>query len=184
MVEDFDNDPLNTIKADALFDKYIDVYNKIMEKAPKGLSVGVHLCRGNFVKSRHFTEGSYDRIAVRLLQNLQVPILYLEFDTERAGTFEPLQHVPADKHLILGVVSSKYPKLEDFDDTVARVHEAARYIANGTGRTEKEALDQLSVSPQCGFASHSSGNAVTWDDMVAKLKLVKQVAENIWPGEA
>ncbi|CAI7643169.1 unnamed protein product [Penicillium discolor] len=184
MVEDFDNDPLNTIKADALFDKYIDVYNKIMEKAPKGLSVGVHLCRGNFVKSRHFTEGSYDRIAVRLLQNLQVPILYLEFDTERAGTFEPLQHVPADKHLILGVVSSKYPKLEDFDDTVARVRDAARYIANGTGRTEKEALDQLSVSPQCGFASHSSGNAVTWDDMVAKLKLVKQVAGKIWPGEA
>lgn len=184
MVEDFDNDPLNTIKADGLFDKYIDVYNKIMEKAPKGLSVGVHLCRGNFVKSRHFTEGSYDRIAVRLLQNLKVPILYLEFDTKRAGTFEPLRHVPVDKHLILGIVSSKYPKLEDFDDTVARVYEAARYIANGTGRTEKEALDQLSVSPQCGFASHSSGNAVTWDDMVAKLKLVKQVAEKVWPGEA
>lgn len=183
MVEDFDKDSLNTIKADGLFDKYIDVYNKIMEKAPKGLSVGVHLCRGNFVKSRHFTEGSYNRIAVRLLQNLKVPILYLEFDTERAGGFEPLQHLPADKHLILGVVSSKYPKLEDVNDTVARVDEAARHIANGTGRSEKEALNQLSVSPQCGFASHSSGNAVTWDDMVAKLKLVKQVAEKVWPGE-
>ncbi|CAI7664906.1 unnamed protein product [Penicillium discolor] len=184
MVEEFDKDSLNTIKADRLFDKYIDIYNKIMEKAPKGLSVGIHLCRGNFVKSRHFTEGSYNRIAVRLLQNLKVPILYLEFDTDRAGGFEPLQHLPADKHVVLGVVSSKYPKLEDFNDTVARVEEAARYIANGTGRSEKEALNQLSVSPQCGFASHSSGNAVTWNDMVAKLKLVKQVAEKIWPGEA
>lgn len=183
MIEDFDNDPLNVITADELLSKYIDVYNKITDDLPEGLHVGVHLCRGNFVKSRHFTEGSYDRIAVRLLQTLRVPTLYLEFDTERAGGFEPLEHAPVDKRLILGVVSSKYPKLEDYERTVARIYEAAGYIAKGSGQSEKEALNQLSVSPQCGFASHSSGNAVTWDDMVSKLKLVKRVADRVFPGE-
>ncbi|CAI7610621.1 unnamed protein product [Penicillium glandicola] len=183
MIEDFDKDPLNTTTADELLAKYIDVYNKIMEKAPRGLYVGLHLCRGNFVKSRHFTEGSYDRIAAGLMQDLKMPALYLEFDTERAGGFEPLQYLPADKHVILGVISSKYPKLEDFDATVARIYEAAGYIAKGSGRSERECLDQISVSPQCGFASHSSGNAVTWDDMVAKMKLVRQVADKVWPGE-
>ncbi|KAL1861087.1 hypothetical protein Plec18170_001602 [Paecilomyces lecythidis] len=183
MVEEFNNDLLNMIKADDLLAKYIDVYNKIMENVPQGLHVGIHLCRGNFVKSRHFTEGSYERIAVQLLEDLQVPTLYLEFDTERAGGFGPLQHLPANKNVVLGVVSSKYPKLEDFDHTVARIYEATQYIAKGSGKSEKESLNQVSVSPQCGFASHSSGNAVTWDDMVAKLKLVRRVADKIWPGE-
>lgn len=117
------------------------------------------------------------------MQDLQMPALYLEFDTDRAGGFKPLECLPVDKRVILGVISSKYPELEDFDATVARIHEAARYISKGTGRSEKESLDQVSVSPQCGFASHSSGNAVTWDDMVAKLKLVRRVADSIWPGE-
>ncbi|KAJ0418327.1 hypothetical protein BJY00DRAFT_315053 [Aspergillus carlsbadensis] len=184
MVEEFNNDPLNQIKADELLAKYINVYNQIMASVPPGLHIGIHLCRGNFVKSRHFTEGAYDRIAVQLFQSLQVPILYLEFDTERAGGFEPLRHLPADKRVVLGVVSSKYPKLEDYEATVARVKDAARYIAEGSGQTELEALNQLSVSPQCGFASHSSGNAVTWDDMVAKLELVRKVADRIWLGEA
>ncbi len=183
MVHDFDNDALNPTTADELFTKYIDVYNQIMTAVPKGLHVGVHLCRGNFVNSRHFTEGAYDRIAAELLQRLKVPILYLEFDTERAGGFEPLQRLPTDKRVVLGLVSSKYPKLEEFEATVARVKEAARYIAQGNGQTEAQALDQISVSPQCGFASHSSGNAVTWEDMEAKLKLVRKVADKIWPGE-
>lgn len=132
MIEEFDKDPLNTNKADELLSRYIDVYNKIMEKVPEGLSVGIHLCRGNFVKSRHFNEGSYDRIAVRLLRNLKVPILYLEFDTEQAEGLEPLKHLPTDKNVLLGVVSSKYPKLEDLDATVARIYEATPYIAKGS----------------------------------------------------
>ncbi|EXJ71699.1 uncharacterized protein A1O5_05507 [Cladophialophora psammophila CBS 110553] len=183
MVENFDNDETNTCTADELFEKYIDVYNRIMSKCPENLHVGVHLCRGNFVKSRHFTEGAYDRIAIRLLQNLQVHTFYLEFDTERDGGFAPLQYLPPNKTVILGVVSSKYPKLEDLDKTVARVHEAAKWVSKGQGCSEKEALNQLGVSPQCGFASHSSGNAITWDDMLAKLKLVRDVADRVWPGE-
>ncbi|OQU95649.1 Cobalamin-independent synthase, Catalytic domain-containing protein [Cladophialophora immunda] len=183
MIEEFDNDKANTCTADELFEKYIDVYNMIMSKCPTGLHVGVHLCRGNFVKSRHFTEGAYDRIAIRLLQNLQVHTFYLEFDTERAGGFAPLQYLPPNKNVILGVVSSKYPKLEDLDETVARVHEAAKWVSKGQGCGEKEALNQLGVSPQCGFASHSSGNAISWDDMLAKLKLVRDVAKRVWPGE-
>jgi methionine synthase II (cobalamin-independent) len=183
MIEDFNNDKLNKTTADELFDKYINVYNQIMTKCPEGMHVGVHLCRGNFVKSRHFTEGAYNRIAERLLQHLNIHTLYLEFDTERAGGFQPLQYLPANKNVILGVVSSKYPALEDLDKTVARVREAAKWVAEGSGKSEKEALNQLCVSPQCGFASHSSGNAITWDDMLAKMKLVRQVADQVWPGE-
>ncbi|KFY40670.1 hypothetical protein V494_03389 [Pseudogymnoascus sp. VKM F-4513 (FW-928)] len=183
MIEDFNNDPANTCTADELFDKYINLYNGIISKAPEGMHVGVHLCRGNFVKSRHFTEGAYDRIATRLFQKLNVHTFYLEYDTDRAGGFAPLEHLPKNKNVILGVVSSKYPKVEDFDETVARVMEAAKFVARGTGQTEKEALNQLGVSPQCGFASHSSGNAIVWQDMLNKLKLVRQVADKVWPGE-
>ncbi|KFX93693.1 hypothetical protein O988_06661 [Pseudogymnoascus sp. VKM F-3808] len=183
MIEDFNNDPANTCTADELFDKYINLYNGIISKAPEGMHVGVHLCRGNFVKSRHFTEGAYDRIATRLFQNLNVHTFYLEYDTDRAGGFAPLEHLPKNKNVILGVVSSKYPKVEEFDKTVARVMEAAKFVAKGTGQTEKEALNQLGVSPQCGFASHSSGNAIVWQDMLNKLKLVRQVADKVWPGE-
>lgn len=184
MIENFNNDQLNTCTADGLFTKYIDLYNHIMVKCPQGMHIGLHLCRGNFVKSRHFTEGPYDRIAKELLQKVNVHTFYLEFDTERAGGFEPLQYLPSNKNVVLGVVSSKYPELEDFDATVARIYEAAGYISKGSGRSEKEALGQISVSPQCGFASHSSGNAVEVDDMVAKMKLVRRVADSIWPGEA
>ncbi|KAF2180298.1 5-methyltetrahydropteroyltriglutamate-homocysteine methyltransferase [Zopfia rhizophila CBS 207.26] len=183
MIEEFNKDKSNNCTADELFDKYIEVYNKIMTKVPKGMHIGVHLCRGNFAKSQHFTEGAYDRIAARLLRNLDVHTLYLEFDTERAGGFEPLKHLVAGKTVILGVISSKFPELEDLNETVARIREAAKWVAKGRGVSEEEALDQLGVSPQCGFASHSSGNAITWDDMVAKMKLVRSVADKVWPGQ-
>lgn len=184
MIENFNNDQRNNCTADELFTKYIDVYNNIMAKCPQGMHIGLHLCRGNFVKSRHFTEGPYDRIAKELLQKVNVHTFYLEFDTERAGGFEPLQYLPDNKNVVLGVVSSKYPELEDFDATVARIYDAAGYISKGSGRSEKEALEQICVSPQCGFASHSSGNAVGVDDMVAKMSLIRRIADRIWPGEA
>ncbi|KAK5129295.1 hypothetical protein LTR08_003625 [Meristemomyces frigidus] len=184
MIKDFDDDKLNKGTADELFERYIKVYNNIMEKCPEGMHVGIHLCRGNFVKSRHFTSGAYDRIAVRLLQNLDVHTFYLEWENDRSGGLEPLQHLPKNKNVILGLVSSKFAELEDLDKTVARVYEAAKWVSKGSGQSEKESLNQLGVSPQCGFASHSSGNAVTWDDMLNKMKLVRDVADKVWPGEA
>jgi len=132
------------------------------------MHIGLHLCRENFVKSRNFNERLYDRTAKELLQKVNVHTFYLEFDTERAGGFEPLQYLPHNKNVVLGVVSSKYPELEDFDATLARVYDAAGYISKRSGRSEREALEQICVSPQCGFVSHSSGNAVGMDDMVPR----------------
>ncbi|ODM15530.1 hypothetical protein SI65_09133 [Aspergillus cristatus] len=183
MIENFNNDKLNARTTDELFTKYINVYNKIMTQCPQGMHIGLHLCRGNLVKSRHFTEGPYDRITKELLQKVNVHTFHLEFDTERAGGCEPLQYLPHNKNVVLGVVSSKYPELENFDATVARVYDAAGYISKRSGRSEMEALEQICVSPQCGFASHSSGNAVGVDDMVAKMRLVRRVADKIWPGD-
>jgi methionine synthase II (cobalamin-independent) len=138
---------------------------------------------GNFINSRHFSEGGYDVIAKELFNKLTVNTYYLEYDTPRAGTFEPLRHLPVHKNVIVGVVTSKFPKLEDKGDMVKRVHAASKIIAESSGQTEKEALQRLGVSPQCGFASHEGGNALGWDDMWKKLELVKVIANEIWPGE-
>lgn len=108
---------------------------------------------------------------------------YLEYDTPRAGGFEPLRHLPKNKNVILGVITSKFPEMEELSQMEGRVREAAGWVGKDTGESEGEALHRMGVSPQCGFASHSSGNAVTRDDMVNKLKLVRQLADKIWPGQ-
>jgi methionine synthase II (cobalamin-independent) len=186
------DDKANTKTVDELFESYIGLYNACLADRPDDLHVGLHLCRGNFVGSRHFSEGGYDVIAKTLFNRLNVDTYYLEYDTERAGTFEPLLHLPAHKNAILGVVTSKFPKLEDPKQMCERVYGAADVIAKGDKERgdgpggeagAKEALKRLGVSPQCGFASHESGNALGWDDMVNKLKLVKKIAAEIWPGE-
>ena len=183
MLEGWAKDDLNTKTADDLLDDYIHLYNSCISKRPDDMTVGVHLCRGNFVNSRHFSEGGYDRIARKLFQSLNVDTYYLEYDTARAGGFEPLKEVPKHKNIILGVITSKFPELEDLDEMKKRVLQAADFIAEGNGQSQSEALARMGVSPQCGFASHSSGNAVVRDDMIAKLKLVRQLADSIWPGE-
>lgn len=183
MIDGWKKDSLNTCSTDELLDKYVDLYNACVAKVPADMHVGVHLCRGNFVNSRHFSEGGYDRIATRLFQTLNMNTYYLEYDTPRAGGFEPLQYLPKNKNVILGVVTSKFPKMEDEEEMIGRVKEAARWMAKGTGETEAEALNRCGVSPQCGFASHSSGNAVKRADMVEKLKLVRRIADRIWPGQ-
>ena len=147
------------------------------------MHVGVHLCRGNFVNSGHFSEGGYDRIAEKLFRALEVDTYYLEYDTPSAGGFEPLRFLPKNKTAILGVITSKFPELEDREIMRERVYKAADIVAEGNGESRHEALERLGVSPQCGFASHSSGNAVNRDDMIAKLKLVRELADSIWPGE-
>ena len=138
---------------------------------------------GNFMGSRHFSEGGYDRIAVKLFQALNVSTYYLEYDTPRAGTFEPLLHLPKHKNVILGVITSKFPELEDKEKMKERVFSAADIVAKGAGQSREQALERLGVSPQCGFASHEEGNLLGWEDMRNKLKLVRGIADEIWPGQ-
>ena len=183
MIEGWKKDSSNTCTTDELLDKYIALYNDCVSKVPDDMHVGVHLCRGNFVNSRHFSEGGYDRIATKLFQEMNMHTYYLEYDTPRAGGFEPLQYLPKNKNVILGVITSKFPKMEDLGELEARVREAAKFISKGSGENETNALKRVGVSPQCGFASHSSGNAVKHNDMVNKLKLVRTLADKIWPGE-
>lgn len=173
----------NNEDSDALLDSYIKLYNDCLSERPADMHVGVHLCRGNFVGGRHFSEGGYDAIATKLFRNLNVDTYYLEYDTARAGGFEPLKEVPAHKNVILGLITSKFPKLEDLEEMKKKVYQAADLVAEGSGQTKEEALNRLGVSPQCGFASHSDGNNVGKDDMIKKLQLVRKLADEIWPGQ-
>ncbi|KAJ5918427.1 hypothetical protein N7466_010419 [Penicillium verhagenii] len=182
-LDGFKADPLNVYTADDMFEKYIKLYNDSVAGLPEDLHIGVHLCRGNFVGSRHFSEGGYDRIATKLFQELNMHTYYLEYDTERAGGFEPLKHLPTHKNVILGVVTSKFATMEDKEEMKARVINAAKIIAEGNNITLEAALNQVGVSPQCGFASHREGNAIDWDGMINKLTLVREIANDIWPGQ-
>lgn len=107
----------------------------------------------------------------------------MEYDTPRAGGFEPLKELPKGKNVILGLITSKFPELEDIGEMKKKVDQAAKLISEGTGESHEEALGRLGVSPQCGFASHSDGNNVGHDEMVAKLKLVRKLADEIWPNQ-
>ncbi|KAJ5541456.1 hypothetical protein N7494_006532 [Penicillium frequentans] len=182
-LDGFKADPLNVYTADELFEKYIKLYNDCFIGIPEDMHIGVHLCRGNFVGSRHFSEGGYDRIAIKLFQELNVHTYYLEYDTERAGGFEPLKHLPTHKNVILGVVTSKFATMEDKEEMKTRVINAAKIIAEGNNISLEAALNQVGVSPQCGFASHREGNAIDWDGMINKLQLVRDIANDIWPNQ-
>ena len=183
MLEGWSKDTNNTTSAEELFDQYVKLYNACVAECPSDMHVGVHVCRGNFVNSRHFSEGHYDRIATKLFRELNVHTYYLEYETPRAGRFEPLEYLPRNKNVILEVITSKLTKIEDLGEMEERVREAVRRMCGGTGETEEEALERVGMSPQCGFASHSSVNAVTMSDMTENLKLVRSLADRIWPGE-
>ncbi|KAI0655349.1 UROD/MetE-like protein [Cubamyces menziesii] len=166
---------------EALLDTYIRAYNNCLKNRPADMNVGLHLCRGNFRNGMHFSEGGYDRIAIKLFKEINVDCYYLEYDTPRAGTFEPLKHLPPNKAVVLGLISTKFPTLEDVDDLVKRIHNAANIIASGEPKRSVEAaLNQICISPQCGFASHSEGNLVDEDAMRAKLALVTRTAKAVW----
>ncbi|KAK7191526.1 hypothetical protein DPSP01_011043 [Paraphaeosphaeria sporulosa] len=182
MLEGWAADKGNDKTADEMFDAYVQFYNKCFER-PEDMHLGIHLCRGNYVGSRHFSEGAYDKIAKKLFQDLNVDTYYLEYDTPRAGGFEPLTYLPKNKNAVLGVVTSKFPELENKDEMVARVNQAADFVAKGTGQSKEDALQQLCVSPQCGFASHAEGNALGYEDMRKKLQLVRSIADELWPGQ-
>lgn len=132
----------------------------------------------------HFSEGSYERIARKLFNDLTYDTFYLEYDTPRAGGFEPLRFLPADKNAVLGVVSTKVPELENPEDIKKKVYQAADIVAEGQGRTRDQVMKSLGISPQCGFASTGvGGQGVTEEVMVAKLKLVRDVAAELWPNQ-
>ncbi len=154
---------------DALVDRYIDAINGAVAACPDHVAVGVHLCRGNF-RGRYLADGGYELVAERLFARTRASHFLLEYDTARAGDFAPLRFVPRDKAVVLGLVSSKTPVLEDIDLLRRRADEASAYID----------LDRLAISPQCGFASSAAGNPLSEADERAKLALVVAAARAIW----
>ena len=149
--------------------KYIDLTNAALEGKPEQLTVGMHLCRGNY-KAKWLSEGGYHAIADRLFNRVNVDAYFLEYDTPRAGDFQPLRYMPSNKTAILGLVSTKTPQLESAEVLKRRVDEAGRFVP----------LDQLAISPQCGFSSTVAGNPVGIEDQIKKLRLVVDVANQIW----
>jgi 5-methyltetrahydropteroyltriglutamate--homocysteine methyltransferase len=154
---------------DVLFNVFPNLINDALANHPPSMHIAMHLCRGNN-QSGWLTEGGYDPVAEMLFNRINVDSYLLEYDTERAGGFEPLRLVPKNKSVVLGIVSSKRPQLESKDDLKRRIDEAAKYID----------LDQLGISPQCGFASTAPGNKLTPDEQWAKLRLVVEVAQEVW----
>jgi 5-methyltetrahydropteroyltriglutamate--homocysteine methyltransferase len=154
---------------DRLVDLYIDAINQAVTGAPAGVTIGVHVCRGNY-KGMYLSEGGYDSVAERFFGRTRVNHFLLEFDTPRAGGFAPLRLVPRDKGVVLGLVSSKTPVLERMDDLQRRADEAARFVDPA----------RLAISPQCGFASTMGGNPLTEADQRAKLELCVEAARMIW----
>jgi len=154
---------------DQLLSRYVALTNDALAGRPAGLVVGMHFCRGNN-QGKWLGEGGYDPIAEVAFGGLDLDVLYLEYDTERAGGFEPLRFVARGKHAVLGLVSTKTPELEPRDELLRRIDEAARFVP----------LERLSLSPQCGFASVEQGNPITPDDQRRKLELVVSVAEAVW----
>ncbi len=148
---------------------YIDLINGALAKKPAGMTVCTHLCRGNF-RSSWVASGGYDYVAEALFNDLKVDGFFLEYDDERSGGFEPLRFVPKGKFVVLGVVTSKRPALEKKDDLKRRIESAAKFVP----------LEQICLSPQCGFSSTHEGNAVTLNDEIAKLRLIVETAEEIW----
>jgi 5-methyltetrahydropteroyltriglutamate--homocysteine methyltransferase len=158
------------VDPDAALDEAVKADNACFRAARReGVTLAIHLCRGNN-RSHWYAEGGYDAIAEKLFGTLEVDRFLLEYDDDRSGTFEPLRFVPNGKTVVLGLISSKVPQLESIDGLVCRVDEAARYVP----------LENLAISPQCGFASTAEGNLLNEAQQWAKLKLVTDTARRIW----
>ena len=158
-------------EASGLLDAAIEGDNRVLDAARAGGALtAVHLCRGNLM-GRWLAEGGYDPIAQRLFTRLRCDRLLLEYDSERAGTFAPLRFVPAGKVVALGLITTKSGALESADDVLRRIDEASRIVP----------LEQLALSPQCGFATSLAGNPLTPDDQWRKLELVASLARDVWP---
>jgi methionine synthase II (cobalamin-independent) len=148
---------------------YIRCTNAALAGKPEGMTVTAHLCRGNF-RSSWVASGGYDYVAEAVFNDLDVDGYFLEYDDERSGGFEPLRFVPKGKLVVLGLVTSKRPELETKDELKRRIEEASTFVP----------LEQLCLSPQCGFSSTVDGNALTYDEQLAKLQLVVETAAEVW----
>jgi len=148
---------------------YIRQINAALVGRPAGLTVTTHMCRGNF-RSSWVAEGGYDFVAEALFGQLDVDGFFLEYDDARSGGFEPLRFVPPGKFVVLGLVTTKRPALESKDDLKRRIDEASKYVP----------LEQLCLSPQCGFSSTVDGNNLTQDEEIAKLQLIVETAQEVW----
>lgn len=149
--------------------RFLDINNRVLDARPEGLTINTHVCRGNF-HSTWACEGGYDDVAGTLFAQEHVDAFFLEFDDERSGGFAPLAQVVPGKKVVLGLVTTKSPQLEDKERVIARIREAARYVP----------LDNLCLSPQCGFASCEIGNKLSEDEQWAKIALVREIAEEVW----
>ncbi len=155
-----------------LLETYPEIMNRAFAGRPQSIHLAMHICRGNN-QSHWSAEGGYDLVADTLFNRIDVDSYFLEYDTPRAGSFEPLRMVPRNKTVALGLVSSKFPELETKDALKRRIDEAAKYID----------LERLAITPQCGFASTAPGNKITPEQQAAKLRLVVEVAREVWGGE-
>jgi 5-methyltetrahydropteroyltriglutamate--homocysteine methyltransferase len=149
--------------------RYIAQINEALAAKPAGMTITTHMCRGNF-RSSWAAEGGYDFVAEALLNDLLVDGFFMEYDDARSGSFAPLRFVPKDRVVVLGLVTTKRGALEAKDELKRRIENASQFVP----------LDQLCLSPQCGFASTVEGNAVTYDEEVAKLALIVETAEEVW----
>ena len=157
------------IDIDEVKKQLLQVNNLALAGKPEDMVITSHICRGNY-HSTFFASGPYDTVADYVFARENVDAMYLEYDDERSGGFAPLQKVSADKKVVLGLITTKTPKLEDKEQVIKRINEAAKYIP----------LDRLYLSPQCGFASCEIGNKLAEEEQWAKLKLVKEIAEEVW----
>lgn len=157
------------IDLDEVKQQLLDVNNLALEGRPKDMVITSHICRGNY-HSTFFASGAYDSVADYVFAQENVDALFLEYDDERSGGFAPLAKVSPDKKVVLGLITTKSPVLEDKEAVIARIHKAAKYVP----------LDRLCLSPQCGFASCEIGNKLTEEEQWAKLALVREIAEEVW----
>ena len=162
----FQTDQEGLLKVQELF---LRINNLAIEGKPEDLTINTHVCRGNF-HSTYASSGAYDAVAKILFAKENVHAYFLEFDDARSGGFEPLKEVTADKKVVLGLVTTKLAKLEDKETVIARIKEASKYVS----------LENLCLSPQCGFASCEIGNKLTEEQQWAKVRLIKEIAEEVW----
>jgi 5-methyltetrahydropteroyltriglutamate--homocysteine methyltransferase len=156
-------------ETEGLLQKYAALINRAIAARPADMIITLHLCRGNF-RSMHIASGGYDPVAETLFNSIEADGYFMEYDDERSGSFAPLRFVPKGKTVVLGIITSKRGELESRDVLKRRIEEATKYVP----------LDQLAISPQCGFASTEEGNLLTVEEQWAKLRLCVEVAEEVW----
>ncbi|HZN47058.1 MAG TPA: 5-methyltetrahydropteroyltriglutamate--homocysteine S-methyltransferase [Ramlibacter sp.] len=152
--------------------RYARFINKVVAQKPQGMLLAMHLCRGNF-KSTHAAAGNYEPVAEALLKEMDIDAYFMEYDDERSGDFRPLRYLPKGKTVVLGLVTTKFGQLEDKDALKRRIDEAAQYAP----------MEQLALSPQCGFSSTVHGNNIAVEDQRNKLRLVIETAREVWGGD-